>query len=221
VRFVEEANKTFQDYREFLVAYSGGKDSLSIMDLVMQSKPHKVEAFFMYFVPGLACVEERLEWARKRWGIVIHQYPHWAFSKAVAYDVFRLPSPISKTFGEWGLLDVYAWARKGSGIQTIVHGAKKSDSQWRRRSMAAGHNSDGVIYPIAEWSKFQVLAYLRGRNIPIPHSSAGNATGIDLTQPSLLWLYDNHPEDFRKVCEYFPFAEAEIWRRKFYGKETH
>lgn len=37
----------------------------------------------MYFVPGLECAEVELAAAEKRWGITIHQYPHWVVGKAL------------------------------------------------------------------------------------------------------------------------------------------
>jgi hypothetical protein len=62
-----------------------------------------------------------------------------------------------------------------------------------------------------------VLAYLKINGIPVPDSSGGQATGVDLSTPSILWLYDNHPEDFQKLLQYFPLAEAAIKRRDEYG----
>ena len=43
-----------------LVAFSGGKDSLVVMDMSLRSFS-RVEAFFMYLVPGLESVELELE----------------------------------------------------------------------------------------------------------------------------------------------------------------
>jgi hypothetical protein len=51
----------------------------------------------------------------------------------------------------------------------------------------------------------------------MPDGSGLNASGVSLIPAELLWIYDNHPNDFKKVCEYFPYAEAVVWRRTFYG----
>ena len=55
------------------------------------------------------------------------------------------------------------------------------------------------------------------RGIPVPANTRGTASGTDLSIQSLLWLHDHWPADFARVCAYFPFAEAVVWRRTFYG----
>lgn len=56
-----------------LVSFSGGKDSLAVLDLCCRAFNHVV-AFYMYLVPGLRHIEERLEWAKAKYGIEILQY---------------------------------------------------------------------------------------------------------------------------------------------------
>ena len=200
-----------------LVAFSGGKDSLVVMDLCMRSFS-RVEAFFMYLVPGLECVEAELELARARWGVPIRQYPHWLLHRLVKNSVYCASHWSNDSLPEWKLADVYALALLDSGLPQLATGAKRVDSGWRRRFMST-QREDQVFYPIAQWHKYDVLAYLKARGIALPPSSGKSATGIDLSTPSLLWLHDTFPDDFRRVCEVFPFAEAVVWRRKFYGPE--
>jgi 3'-phosphoadenosine 5'-phosphosulfate sulfotransferase (PAPS reductase)/FAD synthetase len=75
-----------------------------------------------------------------------------------------------------------------------------------------------TVAPICGWNKYDVLAYLKAQQIPIPEAQAGkNTTGIDLSTPSLLWMYDHHRDDFERICEVFPFAGAVVKRREGYG----
>lgn len=198
-----------------LVAFSGGKDSLVVMDLALRTFS-RVQAFFMYLVPGLECVELELERARQRWGIEIAQYPHWMVHKLIKNSVYCASHWSNDSLPEWKLADVYALALLESGASQLATGAKSADSGWRRRFMST-QREEQVFYPIAKWHKYDVLAYLKARGIPLPPSSGKTATGIDLSTPSLLWLHDTFPADFRRLCEVFPFAEAVVWRRKFYG----
>ena len=62
-----------------------------------------------------------------------------------------------------------------------------------------------------------MLAYLQRQGIPIPESDGRNASGVGLSTPFLLWLYDHHPDDFRKLCDFFPYAEAVPKRREWYN----
>lgn len=199
-----------------VVAYSGGKDSICVLDLAMRTF-ERVECFFMYFVPGLECVETMLDWARERYGVKINQYPHWVLSKAIRDGVYCNNFSTVDDLEDWKLRDVYNLAKADTGIPMIMTGAKRADSLWRRRQMGTWGKSDDVVYPVAGWNKFDVLGYLKGGGLPVPDSSGKAATGIDLSMPSLLWLNDNHPRDFQKLCRVFPYAEAVVWRRKWYG----
>jgi hypothetical protein len=102
--------------------------------------------------------------------------------------------------------------RQQSGLRLILHGAKKSDGGWRRRQLKAAKD-DHIAYPLAAWNKWDTLAYLRSRGIP-----ASEKFDIDLGARCLLWLHADHPEDFARVCAFYPFAEAVVRRREWYGK---
>ena len=200
-----------------LVAFSGGKDSLVCLDLCVRSFS-RVECFFMYLVPGLECVETMLQRARDRWGVTIRQYPHWVLSRLIRDGIYSDPWFGNDDLPRWTVREVYELAMAESGIRFVATGAKLSDSMWRRRNMmTAKRIADFTINPLKRWSKLDVLAYLHSHAIPVPDGPSGNATGIDLSTPSLLWLHDHHPADFARVCEVFPYAEAVVWRRKFYG----
>jgi len=216
---VGETLKILNDARQksdsVLVSYSGGKDSLVTIDLCARTFK-TLEAFFMYFVPGLECVEESLALAERKFGIKIHQYPHWITGRALTGGTYS-NAYFKKDIPDWTLRDVYDLASADTHIRVIATGAKRSDSQWRKRNLAACPYDD-VIYPIVGWTKPDVISYLKSRKIPIPQGSSGNATGIDLSTPSLLWLHDTHPNDFKKLCEVFPYAEAVVWRRSFFSE---
>lgn len=192
-----------------LVFYSGGKDSLAVMDLCVRSF-RRVIGVHMDFVPGLAVMEERLDLARRRWGVEFYFTPHWMLSDFLRLGVYCNPVP---GVGHVGLPDVFAHVRKETGIPLIAHGGKLSDGLWRRWKMATGRDED-LIHPLSHWNKYEVLAYLKAREIP-----AAEKFDLDLGTANLLWLYDNHPEDFRRVCQFFPHAEAVIHRREWYGIE--
>jgi hypothetical protein len=65
-----------------------------------------------------------------------------------------------------------------------------------------------------------VYAYLKARNIPVPQESidmGAKGAGVDLHPDSLLWIYDNHPDDFRKIERVYPYVRAAVYRREWYG----
>lgn len=192
-----------------LVFYSGGKDSLAVMDLCRRAF-RAAAGVFMYFVPGLAVAEERLDYARRRWGVEFLLLPHWMLGRFLKNGVYCPPRPGVK---ELTLPAVHALARRETGVGLIAHGAKRADGSWRRRQMKATA-SDDLVSPLAAWNKWDVLSYLKANGIEPP----GEKFDLDLSAKSLLWLHRDHPGDFARVCEVFPYAEAVVWRQRWYGR---
>jgi phosphoadenosine phosphosulfate reductase len=212
-------------HKSVLVSYSGGKDSLACLDLCARAFP-QVVAVYMYLVPGLQVIDERLQWARERYGIEILQYPHWVLYKCLREGIYCNNHHSFDDVGEVTLSDVYAMIRQDTGIRLIAHGGKDSDGLWRRRWFSAtskGTNYADLCYPIKGWSKYDTLVYLQAQKIPIPEESItgqggkSTAAGIDLSTHAILWLHDTYPEDFRRVCKLFPYAEAVVRRREWHG----
>lgn len=197
-----------------LVAFSGGKDSLVVLDLCSRVFS-RVVAFYMYFVPGLSFIEEQLAAASKRWSCEILQYPHRSFIDAIKGGVFCNNYHSFDDLPSWKPKDIYNLVSMDTGIKLVCTGAKEADF-WQRKSMLKKEILPGV-HPLQKWNKFDVMAYLKHHNIPLPECSGRMATGVDLSAPSILWLHDTHRSDFEKLCEWFPYAEAVVKRREFYG----
>ena len=213
---IERLNVAAAEDSSCVVGFSGGKDSLVCLDLATRCFK-RVACYHMYFIPGLACIEAALDAARARWGVELIQFPHWDLRAALEGGQYCV-SPQSRDLRQqWTMGDIYQLALAKTASRWVIHGAKNSDSVWRRRTLATMKQPD-VIHPLKHWGKRDVIAYLKTRNIPVPDASKGNATGIGLTSNSLLWLYDKHPADFKKLCGLFPFAEAVVARRRIYGE---
>jgi 3'-phosphoadenosine 5'-phosphosulfate sulfotransferase (PAPS reductase)/FAD synthetase len=202
--------------KEIIVFYSGGKDSLVVMDMCSKVFS-KVVPVFMYFVPGLKVIEEQLDFARERWGTEIVQIPHWSLIGALKYGAYSHSRPEFDDLPELRVKDCYHVAMAKTGISFVATGAKASDSQWRKRNLKATESYEFLVVPLKNWNKYDVLYYLKKENIPIPDSSGGNATGISLVVPEVLWLHDKHYEDFLKMERLFPFVRAIVKRRDYYG----
>lgn len=148
-----------------LVSFSGGKDSLVCLDLAIR-KFKRVVCFYMYWADGLSWIEKSFEYTRKKYNVEIIKVPHWSYIKMKKHGVYCLPQP---ALHEASLFDVYEYLRDATGIYPIIVGGKKADGIWRR-TMVASSNTDMVLNPIWDWNKYDVLAYLKVKNIPIPVS---------------------------------------------------
>lgn len=199
-----------------LVGFSGGKDSLAVMDIATRTFK-RVVAFHMYTVPGLRLVDRDINAMKERWNVPVVFYPHIAFLTALGTGLYGNEPEWSNDVPIPTLREMYDWIMHDTKIPLILSGAKKSDSMARRRFFANTASWDDIVYPIKDWNKFDVLSYLRAQKIPVPESSGVAQSRIDFSSPSLVWLHDEHPEDFVKLCEWFPYAEAAVKRHQWFG----
>lgn len=207
-----------------LVAYSGGKDSLAVLDLCAKTFP-TVRAFFKYTVPGLEYCERQMRWAKDRYGIEPIQFPTistvqalrdglWCDSKGVWDDLPKQDVPLKVSF---------AYAMQATGCQLMATGMKDSDGLRRRQFFANIRDGkdpfwNSVVHPIKAWTKTDVLGYLKANKIAVPDCEAGAVTsGVGLDHGSLCWLHDRHHDDFKRLLRWFPYAGAAIKRREWFG----
>ena len=203
-----------------LVSYSGGKDSLACLDLVSRAGFKKIVCFYMYEVPGLQVIADRMKWARDTYNVETIEVPHWLMYRNIADQVYcdvkytlnDLPPQVS-------IFEIYTYVMQLTDIHLVVNGGKTSDGIWRRRFL---NNSSArrthVCTPIKDWSKWDVISYLNMRKIPIPPESlSGLSAGIGVYNQCIVWLHDNHHDDYLRMRRIYPYVEAVIKRREFYG----
>ena len=187
-----------------------------VMDLALRTFD-RVEAIYMYLVPGLEQVEVQIEECRRRWGVKVNQYPHITAAQAMKYGLYCDLATKHQQLPEWTLTEIYELAMADTKTEVILTGSKMSDNPWRRRRMARKTKLDYAMhYPLAEWLKMDVLSYLKRRKIELPQSDGRTATGVDLSVAFLTWCAKVWPQDFLKICEYFPYAEVVVWHEKFF-----
>lgn len=214
---VRTLEKEAERHEAVLVSFSGGKDSLVVLDLCSRYF-RRVECFFMYLVPGLRCVEGSMKFARERYGVKILEYPHPMISDAIKNGHYCSGYMTATEVPYLTQGDVYDLARRESGIELIATGMKGADNFWRRRNLK--QSKENTIHPIKEWMHADVLAYMKARELPAPPAHKGVSTGVCLRIPALLWLHDDFPDDFEKMEQVFPYIGAVVKRREFYGLEA-
>lgn len=203
-----------QESDAVLVAFSGGKESLCVLDMAVKVFP-KVTPIHLYFVPGLRCVEDSLDWARNRYGVEIVYYPHPELVKAIKNSDYCFSSWKNEDIPICSFTTMYELPKAEHGLKHVLTGARRSDSRQRRIMMDQGLFPG--IHPLADWSKHHVLAYLHRHNIPRPPAPKGSTTNVSLEPVDLNWLAECYPDDFHRLCGWFPFAEAAVHRKRLYG----
>jgi hypothetical protein len=117
----------------------------------------------------------------------------------------------------------YAYAMSVCEANVCATGMKDADGLPRRHFFANIRDGGNLfwnrlVHPVREWNKKDVLDYLQVNNIPIPEAEPGAVTtGVGLVHDALCWLHDRHPADFQKLLKWYPYAEAAIKRREWFG----
>lgn len=204
-----------------LVAVSGGKDSVAVLDVCCQHFK-RVEAYHLYVVPGIGFVDRYLDYLERRFGVKIARRPGQSLSHYLRQGLYRatcVDVPAIKN------AEIEADEMRRTGCLWRASGEKKADSL-DRRAMISSWGPVATkwrrLFPLAEWSEAQVYNHLRRRGIPL---SAGyrffNANwDSNLSGRHLAVIRRQWPEDYAKIKRYFPLVDAEADRwEMFHGEE--
>lgn len=186
-----------------------GKDSLVLLDMVYP-KFKRVVCVFMYFVKGLEHIERWIGWVKKRYPRVeFMQIPHWNLTYVLKCGIYCVPNPKIRLLK---LRDVVDAMRLKCGIHYCFLGMKKADGMNRRLMLngyAENHyENGGLVYPLAEWTQKNILAYMKQHGLPSPVRYGKNASnGLGFNIDCFLWMRENFPQDLQKFYKVFPLSE--------------
>ena len=204
--------------RRVLVGYSGGKDSAALLDLCIKHFD-KVEVFFMYLVKGLRFQEATLESVEARHGLTIRRVPHFMLSEFLRYGTYRLEdfeTPIVT------VPQVYDYLREQTGCHWIACGERIADSTFRRAMIKRSGSIDmkrGRFFPLAEWTKADVLAYNRQHKLHVGGESAKLGFSFrSLAGEDMAKIREAYPEDYERIRRWFPLVEGAVKRYELTGK---
>jgi PP-loop superfamily ATP-utilizing enzyme len=213
---LRELETLAETHERVAVGFSGGKDSLTVLDLAVRHFK-TVIPYFYYFVPGIKCEEAKIASAFERYGLTPLRYPAVEGIEALRIGLF---CDEHDQFDGLNLTrrTLYNWIKANTRATLILDGEKKSDGIFRRRRMAnQAKTMADVVHPIREWLKWEVLSYLKTRNIPVPDAGRGDTGAVCLIDAEVLHLYKHHREDFDTLAGYFPYVWSVIYREQWFG----
>lgn len=190
-----------------------GKDSLVTLDLIYP-KFERVICVFMYFVPGLEHIQRWIDWLKVKYPKVkFMEVPHWNLTYILRSGLYCVPNPKVKLLK---LADVVKSVRLQTGVYYTFLGMKKADGMNRNLMLkgyeAQGYENNGLVYPLAEWTQKNVLAYMKQRHLPQPiRYSLKASSGIGFNLDCMMWLEKNFPQDLDKIYKVFPMSERVLW----------
>ena len=206
-----------------LVFFSGGKDSVCTLDLCTRHFA-TVQPVFMQLGPVLSFQRSMLMWAEDRYGVQVLTLPHPMLAEWLRYGIFRADLDLEVPMISF--LDVYTYARLTSGIWWIAAGERIADSIVRRAMIKGDGGSvnrkRGRFFPLAEWKKEDVFAYIRQRRLKVaPEAAVLGFSFRSLMPADMAAIKEHYAHDYSHLKEWFPFLDVSVAKHEFFGREKH
>lgn len=207
---------------ETMLAFSTGKDAIAAW-LAIRDHFEVVHPYYLYLVPGLEFVEESLAYYEQFFGVKIARLPHPSLHRWLNTFTFQPPERVS-VIKQAGLpwfeyTDIRTVMIEDKGLQAdmlVADGVRAADSPMRRVSiMTHGPISvkQGRYHPIWDMLKADLISCFRKSGVKLPEDYklfGRSFDGLDLR--FLLPLKKHRPADYRRVLEWFPLADLEVFR---------
>lgn len=210
-----------------ILAFSCGKDSIAAW-LALRERGFQIVPYYMVVVPDLQFVEESLDYFEGLFGVHIIRLLHPSWYRMMINRVFQPPER-DRLIGEariprvnYGDIREAVIADCGLPPDTFVaNGVRCCDSPMRRISLVRNgpiNWTDHKVQTIWDWRKAHVTEAISaaGIRLPVDYSMFGRSfDGIDLR--FLRPIKERFPADYRRILDWFPLAELELFRAKMKG----
>lgn len=205
-----------------LLAFSTGKDAVAAW-LAIREHFDEVIPYYLYLVPNLDFVEESLYYYEQFFGVKITRLPHPSLYRWLNNFIFQAPQNLAviedAELPQFDYLDIqkamchmYSLNKK----TLVADGVRAADSPMRRVAI----NMHGSIsynqlkyHPVWDWKKADLLACFKKHNVKLSkdYQVFGRSfDGLDLR--FLNPIKKHYPKDYRKILEWFPQVDLEIFR---------
>jgi hypothetical protein len=210
-----------------LLSFSRGKDSIAAW---LYLRPHfEIVPYYLDWIPGLAWVNESLAYYERWFGQHIIRLPHPLFWKYLNSFFFQTPERVAViraiNFPAYDLADIddILCRQLGNPAMYTAVGMRAADGIMRRNLMqqqgVLGTKRRRYFYPIWDWNIKQVAEAIldAGIKLPVDYELWGR-TAADFTYDFLAGVRDRFPADWRRVLEWFPLADVELFRYEVVGQ---
>lgn len=208
-----------------LILSFSGKDSLA-MWLFLRDHNFEVIPYFCYTVPGLSFDDEMIAYYEQFFGQTIYRIPHpyfYSMLEAGALqdpDTRRILASMRLVKFDWVDIEnsIAQQHSLGSGGQYFsAVGIRSADNLMRRRLVdqmgPLGFKKRRYYWAIWDWKISDVKEKIRKSGAKISRRySIWGSTGDSVDYNFIRLLKNQYPEDYRRVLEFFPLVDIEIFR---------
>ena len=207
---------------ETLLAFSTGKDAIAAW-LAIRDSFDAVHPYYLYLVPGLEFVEESLAYYEQFFGVKIARLPHPSIHRWLNNFTFQPPERCAvieqAALPEFDYRDIRKVMIEDRGLSEtmlVADGVRAADSPMRRIAIKT-HGpislNQGRYHPVWDWLKADLIACFRKHGVKLPEDYKLFGRSFDgLGLRFLLPLKKHRPADYRKILEWFPLADLEVFR---------
>lgn len=216
-----------------LVSFSAGKDAISMtLGMLESGLFSKYLLVYYYLVPGLSFVDRYIRYFEEKTGLAVQQVPNPTFYKMRASAALQTPKMAEALKAVQVSGDGYLTYTIDSMFKAIKKyyqiesaycavGIKKADGYTRRVALNKSviNEKSKKYYPMAEWTIEDIRTQLKRFSIDLPEEyPLFRGISFDGFAPRFLGPIKQHfPEDYRRICEYFPETESILYRKEKYG----
>ena len=219
-----------------LLAFSRGRDSIATYLVLKESGLfHDIRLFHLDGPPGMAFVEESLQYFEDKFGCHIYRLTHPSFLRMLGNNLFQPPERVQVirslrlhectriTYNDiriW-LAEDFGWPEAETWVAT---GVTMFDSGRRRIHITKGRArtmSSQQFFPVFDMHRKDMLKLIAKHNIELPIDYQlwrRSFDGIDarFTGP----LRDHLPDDYKVLLEWFPLADLDLMRQDMMKKDV-
>ncbi|MBW8464858.1 phosphoadenosine phosphosulfate reductase [Acidovorax sp.] len=207
---------------ETLLAFSTGKDAVAAW-LAIRDHFDRVHPYYLYLVPGLEFVEHSLDYYERFFGEKIARLPHPSLHRWLNNFTFQPPERCAvieqANLPEFDYTDICRALIDDKGLQAgtlAADGVRAADSPLRRIAIKTHgpiSKKQGKYHPVWDWKKQDLIDCFAhyGVKLPEDYKLFGRSfDGLDLR--FLLPLKRHRPADYRRVLDWFPLCDLEVFR---------
>lgn len=202
-----EAQSIAASGKKVLVNFSRGRDSLVQAHLLLRTVPRDRLVFcHQWTYPDLEYQLKHLRVCESFLGVQIHRVPsnergiftHGKIVEPAKEEQARLRSEFSCDLSAFGLRMDETLGRRN-----------------RMRRFSDGINeADSECYPLRSWTAPVIRAYVAKHRLPLAEEYSWNLhdIGARIVGDGLLWLLEQHPDDFVRAAKHDPVLLSEYTR---------